>query len=353
MEPSGIAVDFWNRYEEHLDRAAALGCDMFRLGLEWARVQPEQGRVDSDALDRYAAILDACTERGMEPLVTLHHFTHPSWLGDDFWLSSESPDIYASWVRLAVDRLGDKCRKWITLNEINIVGFTGYLVGAYPPGRNMAIGDFHLCSSHMLAAHVKGYEIIHDRSPESMVTTNNSTTSVYEHDRLFTDVLLAKASGVARSDVASWLTSGGRGMVRLHRSTDSRREAHKKGDRRLGPDRAVQHRDRPFQLRPRAHSDRSRGRFQGGVRRRLLEPARLDPRRDRGRLLRPGRLQPRPVARPHDSGRALDGAGQRDLGRRRLPARAHTYIRANLECSEDRQTPTWRCGSSRTACATA
>jgi beta-glucosidase len=205
VEPSGIAVDFWNRYEEHLDRASDLGCDLFRLGLEWARVEPEQGTIDEAALDRYGAILDACTERGMEPLVTLHHFTHPAWLGGDFWLSSESPEIYAAWARLAVDRLGGKCRKWITLNEINIVGFTGYLIGAYPPGRKMAIGDFHLCSSHMLAAHVKGYEVIRDRVADPLVTTNNSTTSVYEHDRLFIDVLLARASGVERADLPEWL----------------------------------------------------------------------------------------------------------------------------------------------------
>ena len=95
VEPSGLAVDFWNRYEEHLDRAAALGCDAFRLGVEWARVEPAPGQVDDGALEHYATILDACRERGLEPLVTLHHFTHPAWLGEDFWLSGDAPERYA------------------------------------------------------------------------------------------------------------------------------------------------------------------------------------------------------------------------------------------------------------------
>ncbi len=102
------------------------------MGLEWARVEPEQGQIDTGALDRYAAILDGCTERGMEPLVTLHHFTHPAWLGDDFWLSSESPEIFAAWARLAVGHLGGKCRKWITLNEFNILGFASYVMRHLP-----------------------------------------------------------------------------------------------------------------------------------------------------------------------------------------------------------------------------
>jgi beta-glucosidase len=206
VEPSGIACGFWDRYEEYLDRAASLGCDLFRMGLEWARVEPEQGQIDTAALDRYAAILDGCTERGMETLVTLHHFTHPAWLGDDFWLSSDSPEIFAGWARLAVGRLGEKCRKWITLNELNILGFASYVMGIYPPGRRFAMEDFHLSTAHMLAAHVKGYEVIHGSYPDAKATTNNSTTSIYERDRMYTDVLLARDAGVSRSDLGAWLS---------------------------------------------------------------------------------------------------------------------------------------------------
>jgi 6-phospho-beta-galactosidase len=182
-----------------------LGCDVFRVGIEWARVEPEAGEIDSTALDRYDAILKACVDRHMEPLVTLHHFTHPAWLGDDFWLSSDSPALFADWVALVVDRLGSRCRHWITMNELNIVSFANYVIGIYPPGRRMALADFQSATAHLLAAHVKGYEQIHAKVPQAFVSTNNSATSVYEYDRLFIDLLLAPGSGIARDDLEDWV----------------------------------------------------------------------------------------------------------------------------------------------------
>lgn len=126
VEPSGIAVDFWHRYEEHLDRVVALGCDAFRLGVEWSRCEPAPGEVDDEAVERYRAILAACLERGLEPLVTLHHFTHPHWLGVDFWLDPDSPERFAAWVATLVPRLADLCTNGVTLDELNILALSAY-----------------------------------------------------------------------------------------------------------------------------------------------------------------------------------------------------------------------------------
>lgn len=205
VEPSGIAVDFWNRYEEHLDRVAALGCDAFRLGVEWARVEPSPGQVDDSALDRYAAVLDACHERGLEPLVTLHHFTHPSWLGEDFWLSGDAPARFAAWVELVAPALVSRCRKWVTLNEINVVGMGSYLLGMFPPGRSLAVPDMTRAFDNLLAAHVRAYDILHRLQPDATVTTNNTSASVYEVDRLLIDLLLIRRSGVGTNGVDGYI----------------------------------------------------------------------------------------------------------------------------------------------------
>lgn len=67
-------------YHEDIAAAKALGCNSLRLSLEWARVMPSgPGRVDEAAVDRYHAIFDACRAAGVEPMLTLHHFTHPDW----------------------------------------------------------------------------------------------------------------------------------------------------------------------------------------------------------------------------------------------------------------------------------
>lgn len=205
IEPSGLAVDLWHRYEEALDRAAAMGCDAFRLSVEWARCEPEEGVYDEDAFARYRDVLAACRDRGMEPLVTLHHFTHPWWLGEDHWLDGDSPLRFERWVAAAVDRLGGHAREWVTVNELNILALQTWLTGDFPPGRWLAVGSAVRALDHLLTAHVLGYEAIKARQPDSVVATNAFTFSVYELDRLLSDVLLARLHGVGRDDLGAWL----------------------------------------------------------------------------------------------------------------------------------------------------
>ena len=210
VEPSGNAVGFWERPEEALDRAADLGCTSFRLGVEWARVFPDDRGVDAAALASYEAIARRCLDRGMEPLVTLHHFTHPAWLGDDFWLRPDAPDRYRAWVEVAVEVLAPWVRWWVTINEINVLAIGSWLLGMFPPGRSLAFEDAAIATDHLLTAHVRGYEVIHRVRPDAVVTTNNSCLSAYAYDRMLTDVLLARSAGVDRSRVDSWLADRAR-----------------------------------------------------------------------------------------------------------------------------------------------
>ena len=205
VEPSGTAIDFWNRYEDHLDRATAAGCNAYRLSVEWARCEPVEGQVDEAALDRYAAVLDACVDRGLEPVVALHHYAHPAWLGADFWRRLDSPSRLVAWADRVVERLGSRCRRWMTLNEINGYAVQTYVLGAFPPGRRAANGDLVRALDHMLTAHVWTYAAIHRRQPDAVVSTNNHASSLYELDRLLIDVLVARSRGVDRWDLRDWL----------------------------------------------------------------------------------------------------------------------------------------------------
>lgn len=205
VEPSGIALAFWADYEHHLERAAAAGCNAFRLSIEWARCEPAPGEIDTSALAQYRAILDACRRWGLAPLVTLHHFTHPAWLGTDFWLDASSPERFATWAGTAVDAVGDACSDWVTINEINVFALQSYLNGLFPPGRRLATGAMVRCLDHMLAAHVLAYDAIHARQPAAMVATNTYSFSAYEADRLLLDILLARRHRVERSALHDWL----------------------------------------------------------------------------------------------------------------------------------------------------
>ncbi len=198
---SGLACDFWRRPTEALDRAAAIGCNAFRLSVEWARLEPRPGELDHAALERYAEILAECTARGMEPMVTLHHFTHPAWLGEEFWLRPGSPDVFARHVARVVPALTAHCRRWVTINEPNIVMLMGWIEGACPPGRRMALSDAYCVLDNLLTAHVLAAEAVTAVQSGAEVTINTSSSSVYELDRMLLDLLGLREAGVPASDV--------------------------------------------------------------------------------------------------------------------------------------------------------
>jgi beta-glucosidase len=134
VEICGDACDSWNRYEEDLDILASLGLNAFRLSVEWARIEPEQGVFSSEVLDHYRAVLMACRTRNVLPVVTLHHFTLPLWVADQGGF--EHPDI-AQWMAIYASKvseaLGDVIGIACTINEPNIVAIMGYLRGLFPP----------------------------------------------------------------------------------------------------------------------------------------------------------------------------------------------------------------------------
>ncbi len=201
---SGVACDFWRHPEEALDRAAALGCNTFRLSVEWARLEPSPGKFDEAALERYAEILSLCAARGLAPMVTLHHFTHPWWLGEEFWLRPGSPDVFARHVAV-VPALAPYCRHWVTINEPNILVLAGWIEGATPPGRRLAVSDAFCVLDNLLTAHVLAADAVVGVQSEALVTTNTSASSVYEHDRMLTDLLLLGAAGIDPSDVDGYI----------------------------------------------------------------------------------------------------------------------------------------------------
>ncbi|MGA2306037.1 MAG: family 1 glycosylhydrolase, partial [Acidimicrobiales bacterium] len=183
---SGVACDFWAHPEEALDRAVAIGCTTFRLSVEWARLEPEAGRFDDAALTRYIEILEMCASRRLEPMITLHHFTHPAWLGEEFWLRPGSPDIFARHVQRVLPALAPHCHRWGTVNEPNILMLMGWITGAYPPGRRYAFADAFCVLDNLLSAHVLASDAIVAEQPDAQVACNTSSSSIYESDRLVT-----------------------------------------------------------------------------------------------------------------------------------------------------------------------
>lgn len=180
-EKSGLACDWWNNAEADFDRMAELGLNAHRLSIEWSRIEPRDGVFDDAALDRYRAMLLGLRRRGIEPMVTLHHFTNPMWLEErGGWIDHNVVvPRFERFVRRAVRALGDLCDLWCTINEPNIYAVMGYLSGGrMPPGRGGEIASTVAVVRNMLLGHGAAYRALHEEQPEARV-------GIAHHMRLF------------------------------------------------------------------------------------------------------------------------------------------------------------------------
>jgi beta-glucosidase len=167
---SGLASNWWQNAEADLDQAAEMGTNAHRLSLEWSRIEPEPSVFDTAALDRYRQMLQAMHDRGIEPMVTLHHFSNPRWLTEKGDFNSRIVvDYFQRYVAKVVAVLGDLIPKWITINEPMVYVFLRYLEGVFPaPQRSGWTAGFQAVRN-MLRCHAAAYYLIKESYPASPV----------------------------------------------------------------------------------------------------------------------------------------------------------------------------------------
>jgi beta-glucosidase len=121
QERSGPAVDSYHRYPEDMRLLADAGLDSYRFSIEWARIEPAQGKFDEVELAHYRSMIDTAIGLGLTPVVTLHHFTTPMWFAQDGgWGSVDAADRFAAYVTKIAAIVSDV--PWIcTINEPNMI----------------------------------------------------------------------------------------------------------------------------------------------------------------------------------------------------------------------------------------
>ena len=121
LEKSGLAVDHYNRYEEDIRLLADAGLNAYRFTIEWARIEPEEGKFDEKELEHYRNVISACKKNNVEPMVTLHHFSSPVWLiRKGGWEAQSTPDDFARYVEYVMTKLGSELSYVCTINEANM-----------------------------------------------------------------------------------------------------------------------------------------------------------------------------------------------------------------------------------------
>ena len=177
------ADDHYVRFREDIDLMAEMGLQVYRLGIEWSRIEPARGEYSNEAIAHYREEIEYMKSRGIIPLLTSHHFTNPLWFEDmGGFTNKESPDIFMTLVEKVVESFGDIVNEYITINEPNVYATNSFLWGEWPPEKksfSLVVKVF----SNMTAAHIRAYEYIHQKRKE--MGYDDTSVSFANHLRVF------------------------------------------------------------------------------------------------------------------------------------------------------------------------
>src|SRR5690606_20772539 len=108
----------YNRYEEDLDLCVKLNNNAVRFGIEWSRIEPQEGQFDQKEIEHYIKVLKAAKERGLKTFVTLHHFVLPQWVAEKGgWQNFQTPKFFEKYAKVCAENFGDLVDAYLTINE--------------------------------------------------------------------------------------------------------------------------------------------------------------------------------------------------------------------------------------------
>ncbi|MET3424136.1 beta-glucosidase [Actinoplanes tereljensis] len=202
-----VACDHYHRWAGDLDLMTGLGVDAYRFSLAWPRIQPDgRGKPNPLGLDFYDRLVDGLLERDIAAVPTLFHWDLPQALEDDGgWLNRETSLRFAEYAGIVADRLGDRVKRWITLNEPIVHMAQGYAFGSHAPGKSLGFEALPV-AHHQLLGHGLAVSELRSRGAAEIMITNNCTpvwaasddeadqvaAMIYDgfHNRLFNDPVL-------------------------------------------------------------------------------------------------------------------------------------------------------------------
>lgn len=166
-DPIGTSVDFLHRYQDDIALAKDMGVEVYRVGIEWARIEPQPGVYDVAALAFYDDLIASIVAAGMRPMITIDHWVYPGWAADrGGW---KRAGMVHDWLRNAefvVDRYAHHNPMWITVNEPFAYWLREMKIGALTPL------DIPVFARRLGAVHRRIYDYIHARQPGAMVSSN-------------------------------------------------------------------------------------------------------------------------------------------------------------------------------------
>ncbi|MGD0336600.1 MAG: glycoside hydrolase family 1 protein [Candidatus Omnitrophota bacterium] len=160
-QASGLACRSYELFADDFDIAKTLNHNAHRLSVEWSRIEPEEGKFSEEEINHYRKVIFALRERGLEPVVTLHHFTSPLWFSrKGGWVNPSSQKYFLPYCEKITSALADQVRFWITINEPLVYAYHSYLLGLWPPQEKSILKSMSVVNN-FVKSHIKAYRLIH------------------------------------------------------------------------------------------------------------------------------------------------------------------------------------------------
>src|SRR6266540_116958 len=162
---SGMACDHYNRFAEDFNLAKSLGHNAHHFSIEWSRIEPEEGQFNQDEIEHYRKVVSALRAHGLEPFITLWHWTLPLWLAEQNGVQNKKfPQYFERYARTIMAALGTEVKFWITFNEPEVYVLNSYFRGIWPP-QHKGIFSFYRTVAQLIRAHKRIYQILKNQFP--------------------------------------------------------------------------------------------------------------------------------------------------------------------------------------------
>ncbi len=162
---SGKGVEHFKRYKEDIKLVKELNLNSFRFGIEWARLQPEEGKWDEQAVEHYKNYIKKLKAQNIEPMLNLWHWTVPVWFADKGGFEKkQNLKFWDEFVQKVAEEFAPLVRNIITLNEPNVYASHSYVMGWWPPNQKSWLnGSFVIW--HLVLAHRRAYKLLKTKKP--------------------------------------------------------------------------------------------------------------------------------------------------------------------------------------------
>lgn len=187
---SGMATDFYNRFNEDIELAKNFSHNSMRLSIEWARIEPVEGKFDQQAIAHYVKLLQTIKAKNMTVMLTLWHFTLPKWMADKGGFENRKIVFYFDrFLKNIIPEIKEYVDLWITLNEPQVYAFLSYYAGYWPPAKKSKLALLSV-TFNLAKTHKKAYQRIHSFVPNAQVgmAQNNSSFNAFHKHSLREDL---------------------------------------------------------------------------------------------------------------------------------------------------------------------